>query len=451
MLTLRVGESLRISEPTREIKDYCRNRLVLDNPEYENAVRLGKWTGNMDRKIHLYAEYGDDLILPFGCVDDIWKMLPKGQYVLKNDLSPFKACNLSGDINLYPYQKKALEALYEAKNGVLCAPCGSGKTQIGLALIKKIGGKALWLTHTSKLLMQSKERCEKYLKGDFGTITAGKVDIGNDITFATVQTMCNVDPKVYRDAFSVVIVDECHHCVGTPTRVHEFYKVVSNCNCRYKYGMSATLTRQDGLIPCVFALLGNLRHTISESEVGEKIIKAELTRVSYTEKYSPWAYLSSDGMLDYTKMINSICANDDRNRAIANLVAKLKPTRKKQLLLTSRVEHAKKLASMIEGASCVVGSISEKKRNYDASVLVATYALAKEGLDIPELDTLHLLTPIKDPVAVKQSVGRIERNIEGKQKPVAYCWTDEDIDYCAMCFTRLRRTLKIGLKEIKNI
>ena len=44
--------------------------------------------------------------------------------------------------------------------------------------------------------------------GDFGTITEGKVSIGRDITFATVQTLSKVDPRVYQKAFDIVVVDE---------------------------------------------------------------------------------------------------------------------------------------------------------------------------------------------------------------------------------------------------
>lgn len=54
--------------------------------------------------------------------------------------------------------------------------------------------KTLWLTHTKDLLTQSKNRAAQYIdKSLLGTITEGKVNIGETMTFATIQTMCKVD------------------------------------------------------------------------------------------------------------------------------------------------------------------------------------------------------------------------------------------------------------------
>lgn len=441
-MKLLISNNIRVEKPSREAKVWARENLVFDNPQYYKATALGKWTGNIEKKIWLYAENAGDLILPFGTLKSLWSLLPKGSFSYETRFSPFQALSMDGNINLYDYQQKALESLVAGKNGVLEAPCGSGKTQIGLALIKAIGGKALWLTHTKKLLQQSRERCIRYFKGDFGEITEGRVKIGKDITFATVQTMSKLDPSTYRDAFSCIVVDECHHCVGTPTKIREFYKIVSNCNCRHKYGMSATLTRSDGLIPCLYALIGPKLHTITAEEVAGKTIKAKHIRVDVPFKYDVLEYSSEDGMLDYNKMLNAICEKDERNYLIAENVHSLMGGRKKQLILTARVKHAEVLAKMIEGASLVVGKVSEGKRDYSARVLVATYALAKEGLDIPELDTLHLVTPSKDVVTIKQSVGRIERNIEGKLEPLAYDYVDTDIAYCTGAFRRRKNILK---------
>ena len=109
-------------------------------------------------------------------------------------------------------------------------PCGSGKTQTALEMVARLGKRTLWLTHTQDLLTQSMNRaksCFNLPLSEYGTITAGKVNVGNAITFATVQTMCNIDLKQLKDCFDVIIVDECHKCVGTPTNMMMFYKVLN--------------------------------------------------------------------------------------------------------------------------------------------------------------------------------------------------------------------------------
>ena len=61
-------------------------------------------------------------------------------------------------IPLYDYQELAVQQAMQQNFGILQSAAGSGKTQMGLALIQRFGRKALWITHTWDLLKQSKER-----------------------------------------------------------------------------------------------------------------------------------------------------------------------------------------------------------------------------------------------------------------------------------------------------
>ena len=125
-------------------------------------------------------------------------------------------------------------------------PCGSGKTQTALELVARYKGRALWITHTKELLKQSMERAKSVYginAKDIGTITEGKIDIGEYITFATVQTLASIDLYDYRDYWEVIIVDECHKAVGTPTHLMMFYKVISQLSAYHKFGLTATPIR----------------------------------------------------------------------------------------------------------------------------------------------------------------------------------------------------------------
>lgn len=66
----------------------------------------------------------------------------------------------------------------------------------------------------------------------------------------------------------------------------------------------------------------------------------------------------------------------------------------------------------------------EDMRTGDKRYLFATYSLAKEGLDIPRLDRLFLVTPQKDYAVIVQSVGRVARVFEGKEQPIVYDYVD---------------------------
>lgn len=443
-MELIIKNDIEIINPTSIVLDYCERNLVVDNPDYIIANRLGRYVGKMEKQLKLYVRNGNRLLIPYGCLNSIWS-ISKGA-TFKCLFPDFKGNKMKGNISLYDYQEKALKALKKGKNGVLEAPCGSGKTQIGLQFIKEIGGKALWLTHTKKLLQQSKERAETYFDGDFGTITDGKVNIGKDITFATVQTMRMLDQNIYKNEFDIVIIDECHHCVGTPTKVMQFYKVLTNLNCRYKLGLSATLTRNDKLTKCIFYIIGNKLHTITEDEVGSKIIKAKHIKVELLDCYPIESYCLPDGMIDFGKLVTLLSNDEHRNNVICSQVMNYYSMKKRQMVLCmrlSQIDYLKKeLTRMGLKVNVITGNVRQKDRNYNGDVILATFAIAKEGLDIPQLDVVHFAIPQKDKSIVKQSAGRVERNYVGKPQPLIIDYVDMNIDYCVRAYEIRRRILK---------
>lgn len=444
-MKVTIGNKIKIENYSYALIDWCSKNLVVDNPEFYIAEKMGRYSRNIEKKLYIYESNSKVLYLPFGSIKKIWPMIKDSEIVL--DFASPRTNNMQGHINLYPYQQKALEATKAAKSGILQAPCGSGKTQIGLALIKEYGMKALWLTHTKDLLTQSKQRAEAYFKGDFGTITDGKVNIGNDITFATVQTMAKIDLTDYKYAFDVIIVDECHKVAGTPTKLMMFYKVLSSLAARYKYGLSATVHRADSLITSTFAVIGEIVHEITEEEVGNKIIKAIHTPV-FTDLPTSMDYLETDGMLNFNNLINYIVSNHDRNLLIKDLIEKEKD--QLFLVLSHRVDHCNTLKNLVGYGEVITGAINKDQRQFafegiksgKVRVIFATYALAKEGLDLPNLTRLILATPQKDYAIVKQSVGRIERNIDGKDQPIALDLVDRNINFCLSMYKKRKNILK---------
>ena len=204
---MTVGNQLRIQEPTADLLDWCKKNMVLANPDYAKKVRMHLWLGNTPQKLYLMQWDGDTLVLPYGCLNTVLRL---GECEVINDLPTPKEVDFGCSVPLYDYQETAKEAMLKAYYGILQSPAGSGKTQIGIALAAALGRKTLWLTHTSDLLRQSKNRAEQYMSPSLiGTITEGRVQIGKAITFATVQTMCNLDLGRYRDVWDCIIVDEC--------------------------------------------------------------------------------------------------------------------------------------------------------------------------------------------------------------------------------------------------
>ena len=434
-----ISNEITITEATQEILDWCNENLVIPNPEYAKKERMGLWTGNTPRTLSLYKINGESVILPIGAFKDIKPIIKTYECEKSLDLANNEPVSYNTKVNLYDYQETAVEQMYKAGYGILQSPAGSGKTQMGIALAVKLGKKCLWLTHTQDLLKQSYDRASQYIdKSLLGTITAGKVNIGAGITFATVQTLAKQDLTQYKYMWDVVIVDECHRVAGTPTSMTQFSKVISNLACRYKYGLSATVHRADGMIKCCYMLLGEVKYIVPDEAVKDKVMSVKVVRVD-TMCNMPMSALDTDGTINYTKLISSLASKKARNDDI--LMHIISDAEHYHLILSDRLDQLYSIYESLPDdlkaqASVIDGSMTSKKGKAEREqaiedmragkkhFLFASYKLAKEGLDIPRLDRLHLATPQKDYAIIVQSVGRIARTFEGKEQPICFDYVD---------------------------
>lgn len=426
MSQVLVDNQLYINNPTDDMYKWCHDNLILDNPDYIKKLKMNKWLGGTSEYIYLYQIIGDKLVIPFGCLQRFHQFF-SDQIEYRLGFSGKSPASYQSKINLYDYQERAVKSALRLKNGILVMPCGSGKTQTAIEIISRIGGTVLWLTHTQDLLNQSKLRAESVLDTDctFGTITNGKVDIGTGITFATVQTMSKLNLSEYKHFWDMIIVDECQHCCGSPTRVTQFYKVISALSARYKFGLTATPRRADGLHESMFALLGGVIHEVSRKEVEQntcpiQIIPAE---TGYQPDYNN--ILMGDGTLDYNALTDDLINNKERFQKVLDCINTIG---KSILVLGNRVQYIQNLHEEFSGRSVCLSTLGQstkakaerkeilRKLNDDElDAVFATYQLAKEGLDVPNLQYVIFATPVKDEITVIQSVGRVGRKAEGKR------------------------------------
>lgn len=404
-----------------------KKTLEWDNPEYFKKQEAGRSTWNTPKKIVLWERKGEKLVVPFGMLQFLWK---SGiQVVPSEHLTGQQRYFHASVVGLYDYQQKALESALKAKNGVLVAPCGSGKTQIGLAICGTLGFRTLWLTHTHELLKQSMERAKSFLGSvPMGTITEGKINASDGITFATVQTMSKINLSDFHDFFDVVIVDEAHRCVGTPTSLTMFYKVVSSLSARYKYGLTATPKRTDGMEKAMFALLGDKFFEISKEDVKDKTCPLsvyEPVQTHYEPDYDE--ILNPDGTLNYVNLITD-CVNDEERNKVVSFVIDTAVKTGKTMVLSERVAHLEILSQMCHYKHVILSTAKKKEREGilkgDWEVMFATYQIAKEGLDIPDLINLVMASPVKNDITVTQSVGRVMRAFPNKE--YGYVWDFDD-------------------------
>ena len=459
-VSVTISNVITIDHPSAELLKWCKQNLKLKNPEYIKKQRMHFWTGKTPEYLTLYERQGDKLILPFGTLRQLIPIIPeeegRGNNVYIRDFPVAEKVDYHCEVPLYDYQQEAVDEVYWKQYGILHSPAGSGKTQMGIALIAKLGKRALWLSHTKDLLTQSKQRAEQYMDGSLlGTITEGEVNIGSGITFATVQTMCNLNLAQYKNMWDVIIVDECHRVSGTPTAVSQYFKVLNSLAARHKYGLTATVHRSDGLIQATFALLGDVVYTVPTEAVADKIMKVGIYPVP-TGIHATRSCLNPDGTENYTKLIGYLTESVDRNVRIIECIVENREN--PSLILSDRLGHLETLMSMLpadmrEDAVMVSGNMTTKKgkaereqaiadmRTGERKYLFASYPLAKEGLDIPCLERLYMASPASDYAVVTQAIGRIARTSKGKADPIVYDFVD-DTPYSAKAYKKRCTTYK---------
>ena len=453
-MQVTVSNNIKITNPSPEIITWCQTNLKLPNPDYAKKVRMGFWVGNTPKELYLYELHGGELVMPYGCLKAIAPLIKDA--AVESEFKPSVSVDYGEPIPLYPYQETAVEHAKNGLYGILQSKAGSGKTQMGIALVKQFEKRALWLTHTKDLLNQSKERAERYMdKSLIGTITEGKVNIGTGITFATVQTMSHLNLSQYKDYWDVIIVDECHRVCGSPTQLSMFSKVLSSLSARHKYGLSATVHRADGMIQATFALLGDIVYIVPDEAVADKVMQVGIKPIATGVGISR-ACLNTDGTLNYTKLINYLCEDWDRNSIICKEI--VNESDKSCLILSDRLEHLELLMAVLPErmqpfAVMISGKMTSKKgkaereqaledmRTGAKKYLFATYSLAKEGLDIPCLERLFMATPQKDYAVITQSIGRIARVYQGKADPICYDFVD-NIGFLQKSFKKRCATYK---------
>lgn len=443
-MKVTISNEIRIQDPPQELIETVRQELTMPNPDYIKKQRMGLWTGNTDQQLYFYHVDGSSLVIPCGA-GKLVRPYRGADTIIEQDLADNGSILYPGaEVPLYDYQKEAVEAMEIAGCGILQSPCGSGKTQMGIALAAKLQRRTLWVTHTADLLNQSYDRARQYYPEDIlGRITAGRVHIGSHMTFATVQTLSKLDLLKYKYTWDVVIVDECHRVSGTPASAKMFYRVISSLASRYKYGLSATVHRADGLIKSTFAVLGEVRYQVPDKAVAEKTMQVQVLRRDTGIEINRCC-LDTDGTLVYSKLIPYLTESLERNQMIVgDLVAN---RGHHNLILSDRLQHLQQLRAMLPAelwglTAMIDGKMTSKlakakriqaiedMRSGRIRYLFASFSLAKEGLDIPRLDRLYLTTPKKDYAVVTQSIGRIARTFEGKGQPVCYDYVDE-IGFC---------------------
>lgn len=446
-----IQDDIRISSKQipKELYDLITSVLTIDNPDYTKAIKFGYGATNIPKTIKLYKHYYHNglLVVPRGMARTILRFLRTHNIACEivDNRVLLPEVNFKSHIKLRDYQEQALSEVMKSTQGFLVAPCGSGKTVMMIEAMTRLKQPTLFIVHQKELMDQiitTAVNLTDVTKEEIGIIGAGKRTIGERMTVATVQSLNKVDIKEYADKFGAVFIDEAHHLAAK-----SFYEVISQFKGCYRFAVSATPQRSDGLTQMVFAVTGGILHEIMQDSVPTIIPSLKVVKTSFSSK-----------LTEHKDIVKKLITNRERNHLIVEQV-KREAKGNYCLVLSDRVEHLNTLKKMLAEAlpdlrvEILTGNLPKAKRkelmeearNKNIDVLLATQ-LAREGLDIPHLNRLFLTYPKKSEASVQQEVGRIMRPAEGKENAVVFDFIDNNgILYSQY---RKRNTVykKIGMK-----
>lgn len=361
----------------------------------------------------------------------------------------------------YEYQTNIINMYLTApRNGLICVPCGKGKTFMALKIASSLKKRFLIVVDKEFLMNQWRNEIKNLmpnltigiLQGDIcqvGTeviesdepslnelkliLKENKLRVGGtkaeliqrlkeekiefmkpntsityDCTICMIQTLCLRDFGTnFFQSFGFTIFDECHH-LGA----QYFSKTLQKIQTKKMLGLSATPKREDGLTKVFEMFLGK---AIYWEKVREPDPKVQVKGVHITCEDPDYLKVPYDYKRDIiiARLITYIVECKERNEEIVRWIHEIcSDKNRKLLILSARIEHLRTIDSMIDSEitrGYYIGGMKEEERELGAAnsqLLLASYSMASEAMNIKQLNAVILASPRSN---VEQSTGRILR------------------------------------------
>jgi superfamily II DNA or RNA helicase len=371
----------------------------------------------------------------------------------------------------YDYQVAIVDTFINAgSNGLICVPCGRGKTFMAIAAAARIGRRFLIVVDKEFLLQQWSGELQALMPGiRIGIIQEHKKQIvsetilpspptipqlkaaakaaglkvgGNkdeltkrlteagvdflgkpetvefDCCIAMIQTLVQREfSETDFRPFGLTIFDECHHLGAA-----HFSRALMKVQTKYMLGLSATPTRDDGLTKVFEWFLGKPVYWEKTREADPDVI---VRRVGFDTDDPAYAEVPTDprtGDPILARLLTQVVECEARNQTIDGVMADLvKDAKRRILVLSERKSHLDRIERGLPAGTTVgyyIGGMKEEVREEGArtaQVLLGTYAMASEAMNIKTLNTMVMASPRKK---IEQSTGRILRTRKDEREVV---------------------------------
>lgn len=464
-LAITVDNRLRLSDaaPPGLIKR-LKQATSHPNPEYAKKRALGLWTGTTPSKLLTWRDSDGGFSLARGCtalVRGVCEELGIRPHFLDRRVTAHVEWG-AFQVQPRPYQEDGILECVRYEQGIVKAPTGSGKTLMALAVLPRLGQRALVVVRDRNLLEQWRDRATDNLGlrlKDIGICRGGKRTVGQHLTLALQQTLYSKSFPLedFAKQFGAVIVDEVHD-----TAARTVNETIDAFPARARLGFSADHTRKDRKECLIEDQFGRVIY-----EVGKKHLERQgsivpvVVRLVPTEFKADWYAKAPSEQRDFTRLVTEMSTDPERCKLVRRVVLELVASGAvPALVFTHRREHAVRLAErelpadgvptgLLLGSAGNADQFEESKALLLSGVLkvaVGTFKAVGQGIDIPNVMSGVCATPIgENPQFFGQVRGRICRVVPGKRVGHLYYLWDR------LVFPEAARNLKRwndGLVEV---
>lgn len=380
--------------------NYIEYNKQIRNKKYNDVISLNKTRGNVKNIMEIEKE------------------------IKNGNQTSFENFNISGD-NLEEHTNFEFEKEFEVTEGIISDWLYPHKNRNGIEFNI--------LTQMPSSVI-SFEKWNKKVEGEIIFL-----DVVSRKYRSTEQCYnITVNNENHNYVLNGTISKNCHHIPADT-----FKKVLNQLLVPYKLGLSATPTRLDKKEPEIFALVDNIKASISVHDLIKQgyVVRPDFYNISLIDSdINKEVTMSGLKGLEKARLLKQLSSKSNKKYTmLIKLLERLRQEKKTFLIFCDYVATSSIVKALIDDiilpkdpkfiVQRVIQEMNSDRRNNIFKSLGKTYGqtrglifarLGQEGIDLPGVDCIIIFSPSKSPVSFAQRTGRAMRPMKNKDHCEVY-------------------------------
>ncbi len=310
---------------------------------------------------------------------------------------------------------------------LLLSSTGTGKTLASAFAVREMNPRRiLFLVHREQIAKQAIRSYQRVFGSsrNYGLLSGTSKEMDSEFLFATMQMMSKEEIYIQyaKDAFDVIILDECHHAGA-----ESYQRIMRYFTPGFWLGMTASPDTAQYDIYSLFH--HHIAYEIRLQQALEEDLLCPFHYFGITDlEINGEVFDDSSGVKNFSSLVSDARADYVIQQAE---YYGFSGDRVKGLVFCSRKEEARELSAKFNArgyrTEALTGEDSQIRREEVIARLtdeadgdnqldyIFTVDIFNEGVDIPEINQVIMLRPTQSPVVFVQQLGRGLRKCEGKE------------------------------------